>query len=126
MLHRLFQERGFNPVNRLTNVPEEGYNPELFKEDLTDEDAAEWGKLFSADVVISGKVDVNEINTIVVNLKAIQVLSASVLATYNNEEIIEDDPEDPVSTIEIQEKMLTKGVSGIIPDIRQPLVRHAS
>ena len=119
VLHRLFQERGFNPVNRLTNVPEGGYNPELFKEDLSDEDAAEWGKLFSADVVILGKVDVNETNTIVTDLKAIQVLNASVLATYNNEEIIEDDDdlEGPVTTIEIQEKLLTTGVSKIIPDI---------
>ncbi len=117
MLHRLFQERGFNPVNRLTSIPEEGYNPELFKEELTEEDAAQWGRLYSADVVILGKVDVSEFNQLIVNLKAIQVQNADVLASYNNDQLIANDPETTGTTVEAQEKILTDGVNRIIPDI---------
>jgi len=117
VLIRLFEERGFNPVNRLSSIPEGGYNPELFKEELTDEDAAQWGNLYSADVVILGKVDINDFGSVVIGLKAIQVLNASVLASYTNEHIMEEDTETSESITEIQEKMLTDGVTQIIPDI---------
>ena len=117
LLHRLFQERGFDPVNRLTSVPEEGYNPELFKDDLTDEDAAKWGKLYSADLVILGKVDVNEFNRMSADIKAIQVENASVLASYSKEQIINNDIESNETVAQVQEKILTEGVTGIIPDI---------
>ena len=117
LLHRLFQERGFDPVNRLTSVPEEGYNTELFKDDLTDEDAAKWGKLYSADLVILGKVDVNEFNSMSADIKAIQVENASVLASYSKEQIINNDIESNETVAQVQEKILTEGVTGIIPDI---------
>ena len=117
LLHRLFQERGFDPVNRLTSVPEEGYNPELFKDDLTDEDAAKWGKLYSADLVILGKVDVNEFNRMSADIKAIQVENASVLASYSKEQLINNDIESNETVAQVQEKILTEGVTGIIPDI---------
>lgn len=124
LLHRLFQERGFTPVNRLTSVPEGGYNPELFREELTDEDAAQWGKLYSADVVISGKVDINEFDSLVANLKAIQVLDASVLASYTREYIIGNDLETTETNSEVQKKMLTEGVSRIIPDILKIFIKE--
>ena len=117
VLLRLFQERGFNPVNRLTSISEEGYNPELFKEELNDEDAAEWGKLYSADVVILGKVDINELNALIVNLKAIQVNNASVLASYTRKQIIENDSETSETSVDVHEKILTEGAARIIPDI---------
>ena len=117
MLLRLFQERGFDPVNRLTSIPETGYNPELFKEELSEEDAAQWGKLYSADVVILGKVDVSEFNALVVHIKAIQADNASVLASYTYEEIMGNDPETTGTSAEVQEKILTDAVNHIIPDI---------
>jgi hypothetical protein len=117
MLLRLFQERGFNPVNRLTSIPEGGYNPDLFKEELSEEDAAKWGKLYSADVVILGKADVGEFNTLVVHIKAIQADNASILASYIHEEIMGNDPETTGTSAQVQEKILTDAVNHIIPDI---------
>ncbi len=117
VLHRLFQDRGFNPVNRLTSIPEGGYNPELFRQELSEEDAAEWGKLYSADVVILGKVDVSEFDILFTSLKAIQSQNASVLAIYTHEQAIENDPETTGNSAEVQEKILTDGVASIIPDI---------
>lgn len=117
ILLRLFQERGFDPVNRLTGIPESGYNPDLFKEELTDEDAAEWGKLYSADVVILGKVDVDEFNALTADLRAIESDNASVIASYSREQIIGNEPENKVVIADVQEKILTEGVTEIIPDI---------
>ena len=117
LLIRLFQERGFNPVNRLTSMPENGYNPELFKDDLSDEDAAQWGKLYSADVVILGKVDVSEFNTLIVHMKAIQVENTSVISSFTHDQTIESESEEAGTGMEVQEKILGDGVSQMVPDI---------
>lgn len=117
ILHRLFQERGFNPVNRLTSIPEGGYDTGLFKEELTHEDAVLWGKLYSADVVITGRVDIDEYNRMFSEINVIQVENASVLTSYSNEYLTESDPEKVESVIQIQEKILSEGVERIIPDI---------
>ncbi|MBW1769236.1 MAG: hypothetical protein JRJ65_19595, partial [Deltaproteobacteria bacterium] len=53
-LHRVFQERGFSPISRLLNVPEEDFSSEMMVLDLSDEDVIRWGRAFSADVVIYG------------------------------------------------------------------------
>jgi hypothetical protein len=78
MLYRFFQERGFDPIYRVNNMPDGGYNPELFKAVLADEDAIMWGKSYSADVVITGKVEKNDFNTFIVGIKAIQVENGSI------------------------------------------------
>lgn len=117
ILHRLFQERGFNPVNRLTSMPENGYNPELFKEVLTNEDAAQWGRLYSADIVLTGKVERNEFNALVADIKVIDVKNGSVIASYTHEQIPVDDPEAANSGMDTLEKILSDGVSEIMPDI---------
>ncbi|MBW1912231.1 MAG: hypothetical protein JRI43_03465, partial [Deltaproteobacteria bacterium] len=69
-LHRVFEERGFSPVNRL-DLPQEGYSPEMIRLDLTDESAIRWGKLFSADVVIVGRSEIIGGETVRVILKAL-------------------------------------------------------
>ena len=89
----------------------------MFKEELSVEDAAQWGKLYSADVVILGKVDVSEFNALVTHIKAIQADNASVLASYTHEEIMGSDPETTGTSVEVQEKILTDAVNDIIPDI---------
>ena len=80
ILHRIFQERGLDPVNRLLNVPEETYSDDLRKLDLTDEDAMEWGRLFSADVVILGKSEITEDEMVFVSLKAIDIEKNNVIS----------------------------------------------
>ena len=117
ILHRLLQERGFNPVNRLTSMPENGYDPELFKDDLTDEEAAQWGKLYSADVVLTGRVDIDEFNTIITDIKAIEAENGSVLGSYSHEEIPLIDTEAGSTNIDILEQILGEGVAKITPEI---------
>ncbi len=73
VLHRVFQECGFNPVNRLSNAPEDRYSDEMRKLDLTDEDAIEWGRLYSSDVVIVGKSEIIDNEMVSLSLKTIDV-----------------------------------------------------
>jgi len=73
VLHRVFQECGFNPVNRLSNVPEDRYSDDMRKSDLTDDDAIEWGRLYSSDVVIVGKSEIIDNEMVSLSLKSIDV-----------------------------------------------------
>jgi hypothetical protein len=58
VLHNVFQERGLSPINRTLKVPDTGYSESLKHVDLKDVDALEWGRLFSADVVIYGQIEI--------------------------------------------------------------------
>jgi hypothetical protein len=118
MLYRLFQERGFDPIYRVNSMPETGYNPELFKEELTDDEAVLWGKLYSADVVITGKVEKNDFDAFIADIKAIQVENGHILGTYTREQLPSSDPEETTDNSMIMlETFLTTGVSEIVPAI---------
>jgi hypothetical protein len=69
-LHRVFQERGFNPIRRLYNVPEGDYGADMRSLDLADEAAIEWGKRFDADLVIHGRCEIVGGEEIYLNLTA--------------------------------------------------------
>jgi hypothetical protein len=73
VLHRVFQECGFNPVNRLSSSPEDRYSNDMRKPDLTDGDAIEWGRLYASDVVIVGKSEIIENKMVSLSLKSIDV-----------------------------------------------------
>jgi hypothetical protein len=118
ILYRLFQERGFDPIYRANSMPENGYNPELFKTELTDEDAVMWGKSFSADVVITGKVEKNDFDAFIADIKAIQVENGALLGAYKREQLpISDTEESPDTSEASLDKFLTAGVSEIVPSI---------
>ncbi len=117
LLYQLFQERGFNPVNRLTSMPDKGYNPELFKQNLTDEEVAQWGRLYSADVVITGKIAKNEFNTYTADIKAIDAGSGAVIAGYTYKPDTVTDPEAAGTGMNTPDKIISAAVTAIIPDI---------
>jgi hypothetical protein len=79
ILYRVFQECGFDPVNRLSSVPEEKYSDDIRKLDLTDEDAMEWGRLYSSDVVIVGKSEITKNEMVFISVKSIDVKEKSVI-----------------------------------------------
>ena len=118
ILHRLLQDRGLRPVNRLITMPEAGYNEELFKDELTVEEAAEWGRLYSTDLVIFGKVDAAYYNSTAVDLKAVNVATSSVISSFSSEIIPSDsDIETEDQSMSQQEKILNEAVSFLTPEI---------
>ncbi|MCF8142455.1 MAG: DUF2066 domain-containing protein [Deltaproteobacteria bacterium] len=72
-LHKVFQNRGFTPVNRILSAPDAGRLTGLTSPDLQDKDILKWGRLFSADVVVFGNCTVNNGEEISLTLKAIDV-----------------------------------------------------
>jgi hypothetical protein len=79
-LSQVFEERGFKVVNRSYFPPEESYNEGMLQIHLTDEDAVKWGKLLSAQVVITGEATLSSESTASVYLKAIRVEDGKTIA----------------------------------------------
>jgi hypothetical protein len=72
-LHKVFQARGFNPVNRTLSPPGAGHSADLTAPDLQDKDILRWGRLFSADVVVYGQCRITGGSEISLTVKALNV-----------------------------------------------------
>jgi hypothetical protein len=79
-LYNLFLEQGLQPVNRLLSSYGEKYSENMKKLELSKEDAIEWGRIFSADIIIKGKSLVSADNKVVVDLEAINVADGSSIS----------------------------------------------
>ena len=73
VLHNVFQKRGLGPINRTLKVPDTGYSESLNHVDLQEVGALEWGRLFSADVVIYGQSEIIGKKEVSLALKALDV-----------------------------------------------------
>ncbi len=78
-LYNAFEAQGFHPVNRLLRMPEGEYSPGMKNLELTEEDAIEWGRLFSADIVIRGRCEVIQEREVTLELQALHVGNGSLI-----------------------------------------------
>jgi hypothetical protein len=85
-LYNVFQEQGMEPVNRLSNPPDGKYSESMKKPELTKDDAIEWGRLYSADVVIKGKAIMSGDNAVSVDLEAISVADGALVGKAGRKE----------------------------------------
>lgn len=79
-LSRAFEDRGFRVINRSFFPPEEGYDEGMLQTSMGDEDAVKWGKLLSAQVVITGESTITDESRASVYLKAIRVADGKPIA----------------------------------------------
>lgn len=89
-LHRVFQERGFHPINRLSSDPEGEYYPEMKVMDLSNEDAIKWGTLYDAKVVIHGRSEIVEGERVSVMLKALDIEKGGFMSQDEETEKIDE------------------------------------
>jgi len=79
-LSQVFEEKGFRVINRSFFPLEESYDEGMLQMHLTDEDAVKWGKLLSAQVVITGEATMPSESTASVYLRAIRVEDGKIVA----------------------------------------------
>ncbi|UCE35496.1 MAG: hypothetical protein JSV40_06240, partial [Deltaproteobacteria bacterium] len=79
-LSRVFEERGFRVINRSFLPPEESYDEGMLRLGLSDEDVAEWGKLFSAQIVVAGEANLYGQSRATVFLRAVKLPEGVVVA----------------------------------------------
>jgi hypothetical protein len=80
LLSQVFEGRGFRVVNRSFFPPEESYDEGMLQTALADEGAVKWGKLLSAQVVITGEATMSSESSASVYLKAIRVADGITIA----------------------------------------------
>jgi len=85
-LHNIFQEQGFEVINRLSTPSNENYSEDMRKLDISNEALMEWGKVFSADIVIKGKCKVEGNNTVVIDLEAINIKDGKLICRGSQSE----------------------------------------
>jgi len=124
-LHRVFQERGFSPISRLLNVPEEDYSSEMMIPDLSNEDVIKWGKVFSADVVIYGRCKIVEENEVSINLSALDTDRGIMIYQDSQTEKIDKNPdsmEQIIGTIETAiNKIAVRFCPALLKAIKAPV-----
>ena len=108
VLHNVFQERGLSPVNRTSSIPDTGYSEFLKHVNLRDVDALEWGKLFSADVVISGQTEIIDEKEASLTLKALDVNQGVLISQAIAFEQIEKGPDGRPQTTEAIERLINR------------------
>jgi len=116
-LHRVFQERGFRPINRLLSVAEGEYSSEMQVLELSDVDAIRWGSLFSADVVVHGRCEIIEGREIYLSLKALHVVNAFMIYRDTQTESLEEDLGDVEQIIQSIEKAIDNVATRLAPEI---------
>ncbi|MGD9034344.1 MAG: hypothetical protein PVH02_16865, partial [Desulfobacteraceae bacterium] len=116
-LHRVFQERGFQPISRLLRTPEGGYFPEMKALDLSDEDAIRWGELFSADVVVRGRCEIIGGDEVSIVLKALHVEHSIMIGRDMQSERMADGAGDMEQIVETIEIAVNNVASRLTPEI---------
>ncbi|MBW1998353.1 MAG: hypothetical protein JRJ29_10380 [Deltaproteobacteria bacterium] len=116
-LHRVFQERGFIPINRLLYFPEGDYSDEMKIFELSDEEVIKWGRIYSADVVLYGKCFVSVGSSVSVELKALGVKSGAVLAEGVRTEHMGENVKDMENLIGVIEKAVHGVAALLVPAI---------
>ncbi len=85
-LFRIFQERGFSPINRMSYSPEGDFPMEMRAPELSTDAVVNWGKAFSADVAVYGICNISESQGVSIALTAIDVAGGAVIADTNQVE----------------------------------------
>ena len=112
-----FEGRGFSLANRLLSVQEDRISPEMRQLELTDENAVQWGRLYSSDVVILGNCEITEGEFVSVSLRALDLRTGSVMTEIGRTESITDSELDRDPVMEALNKVIGQIAVTLGPDI---------
>lgn len=90
-LSKVFEDKGFRVINRSFFPPEESYDESMHHLTLTNEAAVKWGKLLSAQIVITGQANLYETSKPSIFFKALKVADGTVIAASYREGMLNSD-----------------------------------
>jgi len=117
-LHKLFQERGFSPINRSLRLPDLSPDGDLATPDLSGEAVLEWGNLFSSDVVISGQCTIEGAEQMALTLNAWDVSQGIQVCQEFISEILAADPDDADTFVSAIGEIIKQLAAGFCPCIK--------
>jgi hypothetical protein len=115
-LHKVFQDRGFSPINRGL-PPDAEQLSNLTSPNLTNEDILKWGSLFSADVVIYGQSEIINKKKLSLTLRAFDVHQGSQICQESRVEPIKVAWTDSEQIIEILQGPVNRMAATLCPCI---------
>ncbi|MCG6881586.1 MAG: hypothetical protein LJE96_20890 [Deltaproteobacteria bacterium] len=115
-LHGIFQERGFNPVNRIMDLPSSDLLTGQFSSNLQPREAVQWGKLFSADVVVCGQSLILD-DKLILNLKAIDVQTGYQICKQSGSQNIPSGNVDSEKILDIMRQCVGRMAVDLCPCI---------
>ena len=115
-LHGIFQERGFNPVNRIMDLPSSDFLPGQFPSNIQPRGAVQWGKLFSADVVVCGQSVILD-DKLILNLKAIDVQTGYQICEKSGSQNIPSGKVDSEKILDIMRQCVSRMAADLCPCI---------
>jgi len=116
-LYKVFQERGFVPINRTLAAPEAESFGELGSPELEEGDILVLGKLFSADVVIYGQSEMANENEITLTLAAYDVGKGNQIYEGSQAKEVERDLGSDEGITLILEKLANRVAGEMAPTI---------
>lgn len=117
MVQRIFEERGFRPVNRMLNMTAENVTEEMKALDLTEEDAAKWGALYSADLVIYGECEILQGSSVYLRLSALDVPRGVLVIRDSHVESLDEGGAPGESVTTVMERAFSRVVTRMSPHI---------
>ena len=117
-----FQKMGFSPINRTLSAPDTEYDSELRSPELSDSGVLEWGRLFSAEVVISGRTEIVPEKEVSMTLRALHVRTGTFMTQVSQVEPIAKGPEGVEPLI----KTLNRLVNGLAGRMGPTIIQAAS
>ncbi len=116
-LHKVFQNRGFIPINRSLSPPDVNHVESLTAPDLQNQDILKWGRLFSADVVICGQSNISDKKELSLTLRALDVSQGIQVCQGFIVEQIEQGLTDTEQTIAALEGIVNRMAATLCPCI---------
>ena len=116
-LHNVFQDRGFSPINRALNLPEDGYSDDLRAPELDVQAVLRWGRLFSADVVFYGQADMSDPEEVFLFSKVFDVDQGFMICQEVESLPVQEGREDRDQEVQILKKLVTQLAERVIPAI---------
>ncbi len=118
LLYNIFQERGFIPVNHTFGIADGSLSPEMHRKDVSRKHAVEWGKILSADFVITGSNVFEDDNITTLHLRVFSVKEGLLLAegteTARREMIGKLTPEDNQVVEDVARKLAERLIPSML------------
>jgi hypothetical protein len=118
-LSQVFENKGFRVINRSFFPPEESYDESMLHLNLTNEAAVKWGRILSAQIVISGESNIYSEPKASVFFKAIKVKDGTVIAQGYREKAMNSSITDDQSAIELAISSWANGMISYIIEAAQ-------
>jgi hypothetical protein len=116
VLHQVFEDFGFFPVNRSLKSLETKYSAEMTAPELTSEGALQWGELFSVPVVVQGRCEITDGKEVSVSLVALDTERRTIIDQDSQSENVEAGPEGINRALE---KVVRRLAARLCPSIRK-------